>query len=179
MARFAGFTALGEVDALHEVVASGRFGTVQAYHNLLNPSASRPVASGASRASMADYRRLIPAAADRGMGVLNIRVLAAGLIGGREPPGRAGMAMSPGSDVESDSRRMALVEDALREEPGTMAQKSIRFALDVHGVSGVLVGFTTTDQVDEAAEAAALPALSESAMARLDALYRTDFGQYA
>ncbi len=175
LASLAGFTALGETDALHELVASGRFQTLQAYHNLLNPSASRPVADGFSAL---DYRRIIEVAAGRGMGVLNIRVLAAGIAAGA-PAGSSRFVMSPGSDAESDARRAALVSEALAGEPGTMAQHAIRFGLATPGVSGVLVGFGAVEHIDEAVEAAGQPPLSEAAMRRLDALYASDFGQLA
>ena len=173
LATLAGFTALGETDALHELVASGRFQTLQAYHNLLNPSASRPVADGFSAL---DYRRIIAVAAGRGMGVLNIRVLAAGIAAGDPAPESASrFVMSPGSDAESDARRAALVAEALEGEPGTMAQRAIRFALATPGVSAVLVGFGTIEHIDAAVEALDQPSLSEAAMQRLDALYATDF----
>ena len=173
LASLAGFTALGETDALHELVASGRFQTLQAYHNLLNPSASRRVALGFSAL---DYRRIIEMAAGRGMGVLNIRVLAAGIAAGDlAPEGGSRFVMSPGSDAESDARRAALVAEALEGEPGTMAQRAIRFALATPGVSAVLVGFGTIEHIDDAVEALDQPPLSETAMQRLDALYATDF----
>ena len=66
LARFSGFTELGETQALHQLVASGRFDTAQVYHNLLNPSAGRSVPDGSS---VYDYRNIIAAAAERGMGV--------------------------------------------------------------------------------------------------------------
>ena len=122
--------------------------------------------------STLDYRELARVAADRGMGVLNIRVLAAGAIGGRPVRGRA---ISPGSEPERDAGRAARVADALEDEPGTLAQQAIRFALGQPGISGVLVGFSNPEQVDEAVAAATLPPLSERSQARLEALYATDF----
>lgn len=44
--RFHGVTALGETPAILEVLRSGRFDTAQVYHNMLNPSAARPVPPG-------------------------------------------------------------------------------------------------------------------------------------
>ena len=171
LARFGGFTALGETRALHQLVASGRFDTAQVYHNLLNPSAGRPVSD---RLSVYDYRNIIAAAAGNGMGVLNIRVLAAGVVAGRElPPGSP--AMSPGSEPGADAARAVLVAEALTGEAGTMAQRAIRFALMNRGVSGVLVGFSHAGHVDEAVAAAEMPPLSTAAMSRLDALYDGDF----
>ena len=170
LAGHVGFTALGDVAAIHEVVASRRFDTAQVYHNVLNPS---PTKGMPAAFSAADYRELALACERNGMGVLNIRVLAAGALGGRLP--RGGFAMSPGSEPERDIRRAELVATALRQEPGTPAQKAIRYALGRPGISGVLVGFSTPEQVDEAVAATAMPPLSEASLDRLEALYESDF----
>ncbi|MET0503456.1 MAG: aldo/keto reductase, partial [Candidatus Binatia bacterium] len=60
-----GFSGLGEVRALHELVESGEFHGFQAYYNLLNPSAGQPVPQGFSAL---DYRLIIDRAAAKGMG---------------------------------------------------------------------------------------------------------------
>lgn len=41
LTRHIGFTSTGEVDTLHEVIASQTFEAAQIYYNLLNPSAGR------------------------------------------------------------------------------------------------------------------------------------------
>jgi len=65
LVRFLGITGLGDTEALHTVVGSGRFDTVQAYYNLLNPSAGTQVPPGFAGQ---DFRRLIDVAAGKGMG---------------------------------------------------------------------------------------------------------------
>lgn len=170
LARFAGFTALGDVDVLHELVASGRFHTIQAYHNLLNPSMTQRVPPAFSAE---DYRGLARVASERGMAVLNIRVLAAGALAGQPP--RGGFAMSPGSEPERDAARARRIDEALRGEPGTPAQRAIRFALARPAISAVLVGFSNPEQVDEAAAAVSLPPPRPAALERLEALYANDF----
>lgn len=169
--RYSGITGLGDPDALLRVIESGRFQTVQAYHNLLNPSAGTSVPPGFDALN---YRDLIGVAHRRGMGVLNIRVLAAGTIAGREAPTGMG-AISPGSEPDRDRARAVAVEKALEGESGTMAQKAVRFALTNPGVSGVLVGFSELQHVDEALGAVELGALSDSAMDRLRTLWRSGF----
>jgi predicted aldo/keto reductase-like oxidoreductase len=47
--QFIGFTALGDVDVLHELVANGRFDTLQTYHHVLNHSPASPGLSSARR----------------------------------------------------------------------------------------------------------------------------------
>lgn len=171
LARFFGFTGLGETDCLHELITSGRFHSVQAYHNLLNPSAGRIVPDGFYAQ---DYENLIGLAAQHGVGVLNIRVLAAGAIAGQEPPGGPNAGLSPGSTASADMERAAKVRDALGQEAGSMAQTALRFALMSPGVSGVLVGFSQLSHIDEAVAAVDMGPLSDNIMRALDAFYTAD-----
>ena len=172
LARHFGFTAFGETDCLHRMITSGRFQSVQAYYNLLNPSAGHAVPAGFAAH---DYRDLIGLAAANGVGVLNIRVLAAGAIVGQAPAGPAA-GLSPGSGADEDMRRGARLRDALGSEEGTVAQTAIRFGLMNSGVSGVLVGFSEVGHVDESVAAVDMGPLSGATMARVDALYASDFG---
>jgi len=169
--KFIGFTGLGDVDVLHELVASGRFDTLQTYHNVLNPSATRPMPAGWSSE---DYRELAVRASEQGMGTLNIRVLAAGAVAGSTSRA-GGRAMSRGSEPDRDVARAKLLNEAFAGEPGAPAQRAVRFALDQPALSGVLVGTASADEVDEAIAAAVLPPLSPEALRRLEALYERDF----
>ena len=82
LARFFGFTGFGDTGCLHRMITSGHFQAVQAYYNLLNPSAGRSVPAGFSAH---DYEDLIGLSAANGVGVLNIRPLAAGAQEGARP----------------------------------------------------------------------------------------------
>ena len=77
LTRHIGFTSTGEVDALHEVIASQRFEAGQIYCNLMNPSDGRDMKANWSAY---DHKNIIAACADNGLGVIVIRVLAAGVI---------------------------------------------------------------------------------------------------
>src|SRR4051794_10417576 len=80
-----GMTALGETPAILEVLRSGRFDTAQVYHNMLNPSAARPVppAWGGQ-----DFGGVVAACRERDVGIMAIRVLAAGALATDERHGR-------------------------------------------------------------------------------------------
>lgn len=171
LAKFFGFTGLGETDCLHALIASGHFQAVQAYYNLLNPSADHQVPASFSAH---DYRNLIGVAAERGMGVLNIRVLAAGALAGREPP-TGFPELSPGSTSTADMERAAKVREVLGVEWKEMPQIAIRFALANPGVSGVLVGFSTLEHIDEAVAASEKGPLPANMLQKLEALYASDF----
>ena len=169
LARFLGFTGFGgDPEAYRQMITGGGFHTVQVYYNLLNPSAGRPVPDGFSDE---DHENIIGLTAQHGMGVLNVRVLAAGAIAGQEPPAR----VEP-SRAEADMKRAARVREALGDEAGSMAQTGIRYALMNPGVSGVLVGFSKLEHIDEAVAAVDMGPLSESVMQKLEALYDSGFG---
>ena len=170
-----GFSGLGDPRALHEVIDSGEFQAVQAYYNLLNPSAGQPVPQGFGAL---DYGRLIDRAAGKGMGVAVIRVLAAGALtsdpsaGGGSSP----QPLSPGSDYTSDIERAEKVNALVGGESKSLTQAAIRFALMKPEVSSVLVGFSNTSHIDEAVASSGAGGLSQEAMARLRELWDNDFG---
>ena len=78
---------------MHAVIDSGRFDTMRAYFNMLNPSGLEPVPSDFATQ---DYERLIERAAAQDMGVIVIRVMAGGALAG--PDSRDGVA-APASVV--------------------------------------------------------------------------------
>ncbi|MCH8054592.1 MAG: aldo/keto reductase [Deltaproteobacteria bacterium] len=171
-----GFTGLGDTKALHEVIDSGEFHSVQAYYNLLNPSSGQPVPRGFSAL---DYGRLIDRAAGKGMGVAVIRVLAAGALTS-DPSAGGGSSpepLSPGSDYTLDLERAEKVKLQVSSESKNLTQAAIRFALMKPEVSTVLVGFSNTSHIDEAVACSGAGGLCEEAMARLRTLWESDFGR--
>ena len=174
--RYFGFSGLGDPRALHELVDSGEFHSFQAYYNLLNPSAGQEVAQGFSAL---DYGRLIDRAAEKGMGVAVIRVLAGGALtstpdagGGSSPE-----PLSPGSDYALDLQRAGRVKFLIGGNMKSLTEAAIRFALMKHEVSTVLVGFSNLGHIDEAVACSGADGLSDEAMARLRKLWDTDFGK--
>ena len=171
-----GFTGLGDPAALHEVVDSGAFDSFQAYYNLLNPSAGYPVPPGFSAL---DYGLLIDGAAAQGMGVAVIRVLAAGAL--TSDPGAGGGStpepLSKGSEYSLDVQRAEKLKAALALDGQGMTQTAIRFGLMNPKVSTVLVGFSNTAHIDEAVACSGAPLLSDEEMAKIEKLWKTDFGR--
>lgn len=170
-----GFTGLGEVEAIHALVDSGEFHSFQAYYNLLNPSAGQPVPQGFSAL---DYRQVIDQAAARGMGVVVIRVLAAGVLS-PTPEAGGGTSREPlsaGSDYERDvarAHKLGFLKDHGLE---SLPRAAIRFALVKPEVSTVLVGFSNNAQIDEAVACSGAGPLPEEAMAGLLDIWDRDFG---
>jgi len=178
LVRFTGFTGLGETDALHQVVNSDRFDLVQSYYNLLNPSAGLAVPSGFIGNN---FRQLINLAAERNMGVVIIRVMAGGALGGGVArTGYAsptvGGAIAPGAEYEVDETRAGKLGFMLAGNVTSLPQAAVRFALAHQGVSTVLVGFSNLKQIEEAASCSSKGPLPKSVVERLMNMWVTDFG---
>ena len=173
LTRFMGFTATGESSALHRVIESERFNSAQVYYNLLNPSAGRAVPS---EWSAYDFGNIIDKCAEHGVAVMNIRVLAAGVIAtdvrhGRESP------VAPGGDVVADEARTRMIVEALGDSQGTRAQLAVRYALSNPNVSGVLVGMAELDHLEQALGAQEMGPLPPEVLDAIHALVETDFGR--
>ena len=85
LVRFIGVTGLGEAAAVRRVVASGRFDTAQVYCNMLNPSAGRTMPAAWEGH---DFSGVLDACRAADVGVMNIRVFAAGVLAGDRRHGR-------------------------------------------------------------------------------------------
>ena len=121
---------------------------------------------------MPDYGNQIQRAADNGMGVLVIRVLAAGALSGeaaRHPVAVPTVApIGSGRDYDQDQSRAEGFRFLLQEGyTDSLVEASLRFALTNPGVSSVLVGYSSLEHLDQAVEIAALGPLPAEAMARL------------
>ena len=167
--RFWGMTAVGETAALHRVVGSGELNTIQSVYNLVNPSAGNAVPSAFD---MPDYGNQIGLAAANGMGVLVIRVLAAGALSGeatRHPVAVPTVApIGSGRDYRQDQDRAEGFRFLLEEGyAGGMVEASLRFALNNPGVSSVLVGYSSLEHLEQAVEYAGNGPLPPEALARL------------
>ncbi len=150
--RFWGITGLGVSEALYETIATGGFQTIQVAYNLLNPSAGMSVPPAFP---FQDYGQLIERAAQQGMGVIAIRILAGGALSGtpaRHPV--ASQAVNPiaseqaySADVGRAQRYAFLVEDG---GMSNLVEAAIRFVVSKPGVSTALLGISSRDQLEQA-----------------------------
>ncbi len=176
--RFWGMTAVGETDALRQVIDSGQLNTIQSVYNLVNPSAGNETPAGFD---MPDYGNQIGRAAAIGMGVLVIRVLAAGALSSdevRHPVAVPQVApIGSGRDYSQDQARgqqfRFLVEEGYAEN---MVDASLRFALTNPGVSSVLVGYSSLEHLVQAVASADRGPLAPEAMARLPQVWASFTG---
>lgn len=151
LARHVGFTATGDAEASHAIIGAGLVDTVQAYFNILNPSAGFAGATGGAQ----DFDGIIEDCDRRRVGVFAIRVLAAGAVSGS--PERAvnasgaGGALVRGGEFDKDLERAVALPAVARELGLENSQElAFRFAIGKKGVSSALIGFSNIDQVADA-----------------------------
>jgi aryl-alcohol dehydrogenase-like predicted oxidoreductase len=151
LVRFAGVTGLGDASALIDAVAAGPFATVQGYFNAINPSGGYPGASGGEQ----DFDGLIDKAASVGLGVIAIRVAAAGALSvqpSRHPTaGNPGRPLATGAEYGHDLERAGMLATlAVQAGLESALELGIRFALSQPEISTVLVGYSDTAQLEDA-----------------------------
>ncbi len=166
-------TGVGEPSGIQEVVASGMMNTVQTVYNLINASAGEAAPPGFD---MTDYDGLIDLAAENQVGVIVIRVLAAGALTGipeRHPVAVPTVApIGSGRDFQQDeSRAREFAFLATEGYADDMVEASVRFALSNAGVSTVLVGYSSLDHLEKSVQNAAKGPLPTEALARLPRIW--------
>lgn len=167
-----GFTALGDAASCRQVIDSGRFDTAQMYYNLLNPSAGRrmpPAWTGH------DFGNLIAACKEQGMGVMAIRVFAAGVLASDTRHGRE-VVITREADLSTEERRAQAVFAVLGDRYGTRPQTALRFVLANANISCAIIGLAEPAHLEEALVAAEMGALPKEAIKQLDRLYLENFG---
>ena len=177
--RFLGLTAIGDSQALHQVIDAGVFDSAQVVYNMLNPSAATALAANYPAQ---DYGRLFDDTKAAGTGVIGIRVLAGGALSGsaeRHPiagaaPAPIGSAMDYDADIARARRLMPLVEEGFA---ASLTEAATRFALSHPAMGTILVGMATPQQFEDALAAAEKGPLPSAALDRLSALRQAFAGE--
>jgi aryl-alcohol dehydrogenase-like predicted oxidoreductase len=148
LAAHIGFTGLGDTDAVHRTLAQGPFETVQAYFNAVNPSG---LYAGAASGEQ-DFRGLIARATRQEVGVINIRVYAAGALSAhpdRHPiASQVDGSLAGGRYADDMARAASLAGIASELGLDSGLELGLRFALAAPGVS--LVGLSSVEHLDAA-----------------------------
>jgi aryl-alcohol dehydrogenase-like predicted oxidoreductase len=174
--RFLGITALGEVGALRRVLASGAFDTAQIPLNLLNPSWLGPMRPGLPGQDFAALG--LEAAASR-VGLIGIRILAAGALSGeaaRHPVAMPRVApIASGPDYEADLTQARRLLPLVAEGHATsLAELAIRFAITPATMATALIGTASLGQLEVAIAAAGKGPLPEATLSRIAQLLAPD-----
>lgn len=164
-----GLTGLGEPAALHQVIDSGRFDVAQVYYNLLNPTAMAGAGPGWNST---DFDGLLHKCAAKDMGVMGIRIFAAGHLATNERHGRE-MPITANTESAAEEPRAKAALEVLASERGTPAQKALRFGLACPLLSTIVVGIGEPSHLEDALKAAEMGPLPASALQALDQVRRT------
>ncbi|MEZ5823563.1 MAG: aldo/keto reductase [Geminicoccaceae bacterium] len=143
---FIGFTALGDTAGILEVIDARRYETAQVYYNMLNQSAGTDAAPAWGGQ---DFSGILAACEATQTGVMNIRVLAAGVLATDERHGREVIAASD-SALDAEEKRASALFGRIGTLSGSRAQSAIRFSLAEPRLSTVVVGLASLDHLDEA-----------------------------
>ncbi len=170
---FFGITALGDTPALHRVIDAGRLYTAQVCYNLLNPSAGTALPPGYPAQ---DFGALLERTRAAQMGVIAIRVLAAGALSGVETRHPVAIPtvdpIASGPDYAADVARARRLEALVGEgHAESLVDAAIRFAISNTAVTTALVGYSSLEHLEYAAASANRGPLSRAALDRLAALW--------
>jgi aryl-alcohol dehydrogenase-like predicted oxidoreductase len=177
--RFLGITAVGDTEALLKVIDSRAFDSAQVSYNILNPSAAEDLPANYPAQ---DFRRLFDHTQSAGVGVVGIRVLAAGALSGAAerhptasaPPAPIGSAHSYELDLERARRLRPLVEEGFASN---LAEAAIRFAITHKAMGTILVGMATVEEFQGSLNAVMKGPLPEAVLQRIAALTRAFSGE--
>jgi aryl-alcohol dehydrogenase-like predicted oxidoreductase len=177
--RFLGITAIGDTGALHQIIDAEVFDSAQVSYNMLNPSAATALPPNYPAQ---DYDHLFEHTTKAGVGVVGIRVLAAGALSGTAerhptaspPPAPIGSAHNYDADLARARRLLPLVSDGFAS---SLAEVAIRFAISHPAMGTILVGMATVDEFEASLAAVQKGPLPQAALDRLAELTASFAGE--
>jgi aryl-alcohol dehydrogenase-like predicted oxidoreductase len=183
--RYFGFACEhAEPAAVYPLLESGAFSLINAWYNLINPTAGMPRPHGVAAApDYDDYGEIITRAHANGVGAAVIRPLAGGALsyqvatGGpqaRHPIAGGMYTRDPESFRPEVERGKAFA--SLHRPDRTLVQAAYAFALMNPSVTTVVGGFSDVAQLEEAVRVVDEPRLSDEDLATIGSVYATNFG---
>lgn len=179
--RYVGFSGHGETSELRKVVESNAFDTLQVVYNLLNPSALVALPTGFPGQ---DYAQLLRELRARDMGAICIRALAGGALSGaeaRHPIAIEKEKVDPlgsGSSYSADVARARQLAPLLNQDSAdSLIEAALRYAVGNGDLATTVVGFSSLDQLEEAAGCVLKGPLSPMAMKRIADLQQGFVGE--
>ena len=166
-----GITALGDIDAINEVVLSDCFDVAQIYYNLLNPSASF---SSPGKWNDHNFSNLIKNCKSKDMGLMNIRIYAAGYLATDKRHGRE-IPITFGINETELNKRVEKINLIMRDIQGTKAQKALRYGLSNDDMSTIVIGLAEISHLEEALEGYELGSLDEEILRKIEELQMNNF----
>lgn len=152
-----GLTALGDPDALAQVLQTKQFAAVQIPYNILNPSAGRLAPATFQETN---FGNLLELCSRLGVGAMAIRVFAGGALLGQDPSRHTlSTKFFPLDLYQRDRAQAARLAQAI-PGPLRLPEVALRFVLGHPAITSALIGFGSPEQVEEAvalSEEGALP----------------------
>ena len=155
-----GLTALGDTKPIRDVVNTGCFDTAQIYYNLLNPTATF---KEKGIWNDQDFSNLVSDCQTQNMGILGIRVFAAGLLAtdirhGREIP------VTHMIDIKEEERRVQRIYKVVGQTYGNRAQLAVRYGLSAESLHCTVLGLATLEHLQNAIQAVEMGPLPEDVL---------------
>lgn len=160
---FTGITALGDTTAVRDIIAAERFQSAQVYYNMLNPTAS---VNAPAKFDTTDFRGLLGACNAHGLGVIGIRILAAGVLATNERHGRE-IPITDNADPQTEDARAEAIWRLLGSRDEPHAATAIRYGLANEGFSTIEFGAAEMAHIDIALAAQAAGPLEAPALTKL------------
>ncbi len=169
--------------AVKQLIDTGMFKMINVWYDLLNPTAAHGRIPGMNVGHF--YDGLIPYARERGVGVATIRPLSGGALtdhavaGGTRHP-LAGGGLSRRTDVYQEMVHQATSLKFLSQEGvHNLSDAAYRFLLDTPGVTTVIGGYSELSHLEQAVSNSDAPPLSAETMARVQLVWRANYGRAA
>ncbi len=166
-----GITALGDIHAINEVVLSDCFDVAQIYYNLLNPSASF---SSPGEWNDHNFSNLIKNCVSKDMGLMNIRIYAAGYLATDRRHGRE-IPITFGINETELNKRVEKINFILKDIQGTKAQKALRYGLSNDNISTVVIGLAKISHLEEALKGYEMGGLDDNILQKIEKLQNNNF----
>ena len=165
-----GITGLGQPAAVGVVIDEKAYDAAQIYYNLLNPSAAQAVPASWNSTDFICLARRCQAA---DMGVMGIRIFAAGHLATDERHGRE-IPISENAEDNAEEARAAAINNVLGGDHGTRAQTALRFGLACEGLSTIVVGIGEPSHLEEVLEGIEMGPLPAEAIDQVSRLWERD-----
>ena len=166
-----GLTGLGDTVPIREVVNKGSFDTAQIYYNLLNPTANF---NEKGLWNDHDFSGLISDCQKQNMGIMGIRIFAAGLLAtdirhGREIP------VTHVIDISEEEKRVKKIFELVGEAYGNRAQFSLRYGLSTNNLHCAVLGLASLDHLQNSIQAVEMGPLPKDVLDEILKLQKTNF----
>ena len=166
-----GLTGLGDTVPIREVVNNGSFDTAQIYYNLLNPTANF---NEKGMWNDHDFSGLILDCQKQNMGIMGIRIFAAGLLAtdirhGREIP------VTNVIDISEEEKRVKKIFELVGETYGNRAQFSLRYGLSTNNLHCAVLGLASLDHLQNSIQAVEMGPLPKDVLVEILKLQKTNF----